>query len=78
MALTLNVGGFGGTSAAFPGTAGTNAGATPQGPRTAAAAGFGTQVDAGGGKLDTKTTGVLSIGTLALAALIYIWWSLPR
>jgi hypothetical protein len=65
-----------GISAAWPGTAGTNAGASPQGPATAAAAGFGTT--AGGSGVDGKTAGVLSVGTLALAALIYIWWSLPR
>lgn len=74
--LSLNVGGFGSSSAAFPGTRGTNAGASPQGPQTAAAAGFGTSV--GGGGLDARTTGVLSVGTLALALLVYIWWSLPR
>jgi len=66
-----------GMGAAFPGTQGTNAGASPQGPRTAAAAGFGTQVGESG-RLDVKTTGVLSVGTLALAALVFIWWSLPR
>ena len=73
MGLTLDMG----MGAAFPGTRGTNAGASPQGPSTAAAAGFGT---AGGesGRMDAKTTGVLSVGTFALAALIYIWWSLPR
>ena len=64
-------------SAAWPGTSGTNANASPQGPATAAAAGFGTSVG-GGGRIDAKTGGVLSVGTLALAALVYIWWSLPR
>lgn len=71
MGLSLNMG------AAFPGTAGTNANASPQGPSTAAAAGFGTSVGASS-RLDGKTTGVLSVGTLALAVLAYIWWSLPR
>ena len=75
MALGINIGGFGSTSAAFPGTAGTNAG-VPQGPRTAAAAGFGTTVGDGG--MDVRTSATLSVGTLALAALVYIWWSLPR
>lgn len=73
--LNLNMGM--GTRAAFPGTSGTNAQASPQGPRTAAAAGFGTTVGESG-QLDGKTSGVLSVGTLALAALIFIWWSLPR
>jgi hypothetical protein len=73
MGLSLDMG----MGAAFPGTQGTNANASPQGPRTAAAAGFGTSVGESG-RLDGKTGGVLSVGTLALAALIYIWWSLPR
>jgi hypothetical protein len=73
MALTLQTG----LNLGWPGTAGTNANASPQGPTTAAAAGFGTSVGASG-RIDGKTGGVLSVGTLALAALIYIWWSLPR
>lgn len=76
MALGINIGGFGSTQAAWPGSVGTNANASPQGPRTAAQAGFGVQADNSG--MDGKTTGVLSVGTLALAALIWIWWSLPR
>jgi len=32
----------------------------------------------GGMKLDGRAAGVLSVGTLALAVLVYIWWSLPR
>lgn len=73
MPLILNTG----FQAGYPGTKGTNANASPQGPVTAAAAGFGTSVGGSGG-LDAKTTGVLSVGTLALAGLLYIWWSLPR
>lgn len=61
----------------FPGTMGTNANASPQGPATAAEAGFGTTAGSGG-RLDGKTAGVLSAGTISLALLIYIWWSLPR
>jgi hypothetical protein len=72
--LQTSLSGYG---AAWPGTAGTNAKASPQGPATAAQAGFGTTVG-GSGRLDAKTGGVLSVGTLALAALVYIWWSLPR
>lgn len=64
--------------ASWPGTQGTAANASPQGPRTtAAAAAYGTTAGSGGGP-DGKTVGVLSVGTFALAALIYIWWSLPR
>jgi hypothetical protein len=73
MPLILNSG----IQAGFPGTAGTNANASPQGPATAARAGFGTSVGASA-SLDGKTIGVLSVGTFALAALLYIWWSLPR
>jgi len=64
--------------AAWPGTNGTSANASPQGPATAAAAGFGTTADGSGGRVSGKTFGVLSVGTLALASLIYIWWALPR
>jgi hypothetical protein len=73
MGLSLDMG----LGAAFPGTQGTNANASPQGPRTAAAAGFGTTVG-GSDRMDGKTMGVLSVGTFALAALLYLWWSLPR
>lgn len=78
--MQLNTGLGGGFAlAAWPGTSGTNAGASPQGPATAAQAGFGVQAgDAAGGRLDGKTFGVLSVGTLALAGLIYLWWALPR
>lgn len=64
--------------AAWPGTAGTNANASPQGPRTAAAQGFGTTAAGPGGGMDGRTAGVLSVGTLALAGLVWLWWSLPR
>lgn len=65
-------------SVGWPGVAGTNAGASPQGPATAAQAGFGVSAGGGSGKISAVTGGVLSVGTLALAALVYIWWSLPR
>jgi hypothetical protein len=74
MGLILNTG----VGAAWPGVSGTNAGASPQGPQTAAQAGFGVSAGGAGGRLDAMAAGVLSVGTLALAALIYIWWSLPR
>ena len=63
--------------ASWPGTSGTNASASPQGPATAAQAGFGTTAG-GGGRLDGKTFGVLSVSTIALLGLVYIWWALPR
>jgi len=77
MQLQTGLSGGGMFGAAFPGSAGTNAGASPQGPSTAAAAGFGVDMGSGSGS-DAKTTGVLSVGTLALVALVFIWWSLPR
>jgi hypothetical protein len=57
---------------------GTATWASPQGPRTATQAGFGTTAGGSGGKMNRVATGVLSIGSLSLAALIWIWWSLPR
>ncbi len=75
MQLQTGLGGF--THAAWPGVSGTNANASPQGPRTAAEAGFGVSAGAGG-SMSGKTYGVLSVGTLALAALVWIWYSLPR
>jgi hypothetical protein len=78
VALNLDMGVFGGTQAAWPGTAGTNAAASPQGPATAAEAGFGVSAGGGGAGMDAKTTGVLSVGTLSLVLLAYLWWSLPR
>lgn len=62
----------------WPGTQGTSAQASPQGP-SAASAGFGTTAsngDAGG--RDAVTTSVLVTGTISLAVLAFIWWSLPR
>jgi len=63
------------TSQASKGTA---SWASPQGPQTATQAGFGTTAGASGGRMNRVATGVLSIGSLSLAALIWIWWSLPR
>jgi hypothetical protein len=55
---------------------GTATWASPQAPATATQAGFGTV--AGGGGTSNVTHGVLSAGTVSLALLIWIWWSLPR
>ena len=55
---------------------GTAANASPQGPYTATQAGFGTV--AGGGRPSRVTFGVLSVGSIALAGLVVLWWSLPR
>ena len=76
--MRLNTGlGGGFAMGAWPGTNGTAANASPQGPSTASAAAYGTTAGGGGGP-DGMVLGVLSVSTLALAALIYIWWSLPR
>jgi hypothetical protein len=56
---------------------GTATWASPQAPQTATQAGFGT-VAGGGGGTSTVTLGVLSAGSISLALLIFIWWSLPR
>jgi hypothetical protein len=56
---------------------GTATWASPQAPQTATQAGFGT-VAGGGGAMGRVTTGVLSAGSISLALLIFIWWSLPR
>ena len=56
---------------------GTSANASPQGPSTAAQQAFGTTAGGAGGA-DAHTVGVLSAGSLALAALVWIWWTLPK
>jgi len=61
----------------WPGVQGTSANASPQGPATAAQQGFGVQAG-GGGRVSSTTVGVLSTSTVALALLVYLWWSLPR
>jgi hypothetical protein len=77
--MQLNMGlGSGFAMAAWPDTAGTNANASPQGPATAAEAGFGTTAAGGGGAISAETAGTLMAGTLALAVLFALWWALPR
>lgn len=56
---------------------GTATWASPRAPQTATQAGFGT-VAGGDGATSRVTHGVLSAGSLSLALLIWIWWSLPR
>ena len=60
----------------WPGSKGTSANASAQGPATAAAQAYG--VDSGGAGIDGHTIGVLGTGTIALVLLVYVWWSLPR
>ena len=63
---------------AWPGVEGTATTASPQGPGTAVEAGFGTVAGETSMQADGKTYGVLSAGTISLALLVFIWWSLPR
>ena len=56
---------------------GTSTWASPQGPQTATQAGFGTSVG-GSGRPGRVTAGVLSVGSMSLALLIFIYLSLPR
>lgn len=77
MGLNLQTGLGGGLNLGWPGTMGTNANASPQGPATAAQQGFGTTVN-GGRAMTGHAVGVLSVGTLALGLLVWLWWSLPR
>jgi hypothetical protein len=63
----------------FPGNSLTPnaAGATPQGPRTVGQQAFGIVAgDASGPR--TSFFAAIGGGTFALAAMVFIWWSLPR
>jgi len=57
---------------------GTNAGASPQGPRTATQAGFGTIAGGGSAAGTPALFGFITAGVASLALLTWIWWSLPR
>lgn len=52
------------------------AGASPQGPTSIGQKAFG--IVNGGDCPKTAGVALLSAGTLSLAALVFIWWSLPR
>lgn len=69
--LALNVGGG---LRARAGAGG--AGSTAQAPPTITAAAYGPAVTNSGGK--TPAYGAIGVGVLSLAALAYLWWSLPR
>jgi hypothetical protein len=53
------------------------AGATPQGPRSIGQQAFGIVAGDASGP-NTSLYAALGGGGLALAALVFIWWSLPR
>ena len=69
--LALNVGG-GLRARAGAGGAGSSA----QAPPTITAAAYGPAVTSNGGK--TPAFGAIGVGVVCLAALAYLWWSLPR
>jgi hypothetical protein len=80
MSLMLNMGlqgqgafGAGYGAAATPAAAGP----TAQGPTTISQKAFGI-VTGSAGRYPAAHIGFVSIGTAAIAALIYIYWSLPR
>jgi hypothetical protein len=52
------------------------AGASPQGPTTIGQKAFG--IVTGGGGYSAAHIGLLSVGGFCIAALCYIYWSLPR
>jgi hypothetical protein len=52
------------------------AGATPSGPRTIGQQAFGIVAGDTGGNVSLYA--VVGGGALALAGLVFIWWSLPR
>lgn len=64
--------GYPGAASAVPDAAG----ASPQGPTTISQKAFG--IVNGGGVPRTSGIALVSGGTLALAGLVFIWWSLPR
>lgn len=53
------------------------AGVSPQGPRTIGQQAFGIVAGAASGP-NTSFYAAVGGGGLALAALVFIWWSLPR
>jgi hypothetical protein len=60
------------SSAATPAAAGASA----SGPTTIGQKAFGITTGGNGGNVGPLA--LLSIGTLSLIGLVYIWWSLPR
>lgn len=77
--LSLNMGLGGSVFTPGYGAAATPAaaGASPQGPTTIGQKAFGV-VTGGSGEYGTAHVALIGGGGLALAALIFIWWSLPR
>jgi LPXTG-motif cell wall-anchored protein len=61
----------------YPGVRGTAAAASPQGPDTITEQAYGVVAGDTGGS-NTPFYAVIGGGGLALGALLFIWWSLPR
>jgi hypothetical protein len=59
----------------YPGAAVPGKSTVPEGPSTITQAAYGVPGAGGGGR---KGLTAAAIGTAALAALAFIWWSLPR
>jgi hypothetical protein len=74
MGLGSSVFGAGYAPAATPAAAG----ASPQGPTTIGQKAFGITTGGGGGMYSCAHIGLISAGTLSLAGLLFIYWSLPR
>jgi hypothetical protein len=75
--LQSGLGGYAGPSygsAATPAAAG----ASPQGPTTIGQKAFGITTGSGTGMYSAAHIGLISAGTFSLAALLFIYWSLPR
>lgn len=81
MGLQLNMGAFGAGSASANGYPAAQtpaaAGASPQGPTTIGQKAFGIVTGSEGGPM-TAGIALCGVGGLALAALVWIWYSLPR
>ena len=77
--LSLNMGlGSSVFSQGYPGGATpAAANASPQGPTSIGQKAFGI-VGGGGGVPRTSGIALVTVGTFSLAALVFIWWSLPR
>ena len=80
MGLSLNMGlqGQGAFGSGYDGAATpAAAGASPQGPTSIGQKAFGI-VTGGGGQYTAAHIGFISVGTAAIAGLIWIYFSLPR
>lgn len=76
--LQLNMGAWGAAGGGYgPAATPAAAGPSPQGPTTIGQKAFGVVTGGSGGGM-TGPVALVSTGALALAGLIWIWYSLPR